>query len=279
MRSRHRISLRLMVGASLCAVVASASAASPSASVAGLLPSGGAGLTGLLAPNHLSAAQIPPPPSPHSPGTWLTKSTISEYWPVPEAWFRGQPVTAPGLPGKHRIDWLYSAMGVSMQGEGLGLDGRMYHLSALGDGGWVTMAGRPTSTANGWAAGPPYWRAGAFWRNPFGAVTFPLASGGWSAGIGRRYVSLPGVSFAAGPSLALTFYQSIAVDPRVIPLGSPVYIPAYRNDGHGGWFIAQDTGGGIIGRHVDVYRSPPTAAGAAGQYLTNQRIFFVRPRG
>ena len=50
----------------------------------------------------------------------------------------------------------------------------------------------------------------------------------------------------------------------MIPLGSRVYVPAYRDDGHGGWFIAQDTGGAINGRHIDVYgrrrRPPPTRA-------------------
>ncbi len=59
-----------------------------------------------------------------------------------------------------------------------------------------------------------------------------------------------------GSPLPLHFYQSIAVDPSVIPLGSRVYVPAYRNDGYGGWFLAQDTGGAIGGRHIDVYRTP-----------------------
>jgi 3D (Asp-Asp-Asp) domain-containing protein len=204
--------------------------------------------------------------------------TITEYWAAPESWFVGEAVTAPGLPGKHRIDWLYSAQGVSMQGEGLGLDGHMYHLAAAGNGGWVTASGSSTSSSDGWAAGPPFWRAGAFWRNPFGAVTFPLAAGGWSAGVGKRYVPLAGVRFAAGASLDLTFYGSIAVDPRVIPLGSRVYIPSYGGDGRGGWFIAQDTGGGIAGRHIDVYRSPPASAQDNGRYLTGQRVYVIKPR-
>ena len=66
----------------------------------------------------------------------------------------------------------------------------------------------------------------------------------------------------------MQYYQSIAVDPNVIPLGSRVYVPAYRNDGHGGWFIAADTGGAINGRHIDVYRSPPASSADSGQYLT-----------
>jgi 3D (Asp-Asp-Asp) domain-containing protein len=109
-------------------------------------------------------------------------------------------------------------------------------------------------------------------------VTFPLQTGGWSNGTGRKYVPLRDVSFAAGPALPMRYYQSIAVDPAVIPLGSKVYIPAYRNDGHGGWFVAQDTGGGIAGRHIDVFRPPPTSSSTAGLYLTRTRMFVVRPR-
>lgn len=238
------------------------------------LPSGGAG-DGTVAST--PAGQPAPPPGSKSAGHWLTGFTISEYWPAPESWFTGQLVSAPGLPGKHRIDWLYSAMGMSMNGEGIGLDGRMYHVSVLGSGGWVTAAGRPTNPSAGWSGGPPYWRSGGFWRNRAGGVTFPLQAGGWSAGAGRRYVSLAGVRFAPGPSLPLRPYQSIAVDPRVIPFGSLVYIPSYRNDGHGGWFVAQDTGGAIVGHRIDVYRTPPARTGTGGQYLLAQRVFVVKP--
>lgn len=202
--------------------------------------------------------------------------TITEYWPAPESWFIGKLVTAPGLTGKHRIDWLYSALGVSMEGEGIGLDGRRYHIESMGDGGWVTENGDLTSASDEFAAGPPFWRAGGYWRNSSGGVTFPLNKGGWYAGSGQSYVPLPGVTFAPGPSLPLTYWQSIAVDPSVIPLGSRVYIPAYRNDGHGGWFIAQDTGGAINQRRVDVYRTPPSSP-STGSYRTNQRIFVVSP--
>ena len=165
-----------------------------------------------------------------------------------------------------------------MQGDGIGLDGRTYHIASLGDGGWVTADGVTTSPGSGWAAGAPYWRAGGYWRNRHGAVTFPLAGSGWSDGAGRRYVPLRDVTFAAGASLPLRFYQSIAVDPGVIPLGSRVYVPAYRDDGHGGWFVAQDTGGAINGRHIDVYRSPPSSPTDSGQYLTGERIFVIKPR-
>jgi 3D (Asp-Asp-Asp) domain-containing protein len=65
------------------------------------------------------------------------------------------------------------------------------------------------------------------------------------------------------------------VDTRLIPAGSRIYIPAYRHV-NGGWFVAQDTGGGIIGRHIDVYRLPPPAA-TAGRFLERQRVLVVPP--
>ncbi len=210
-------------------------------------------------------------------GKWMGSVTITEYWPAPESWFVGALVSVPGLSSRHRIDWLYSAMGVSMEGEGLGLDGRMYHIDALGDGGWVTAAGRSTDASAGWSGGSPFWRSGGFWRNRSGAVTFPLHKGGWYNGRGHRYVPLPHVSFAPGASLPLHFYQSIAVDPSVIPLGSEVYVPAYAHDGHGGWFTAQDTGGAVTGHHIDVYRNPPASSATSGQYMTNQRMYVIPP--
>src|SRR5436190_12727211 len=58
--------------------------------------------------------------------TWLPRFRITEYYPAPEAWAVGVPVSAPGLRAKHRIDWLYSGLGLSMEGTGIGLDGRPY---------------------------------------------------------------------------------------------------------------------------------------------------------
>jgi 3D (Asp-Asp-Asp) domain-containing protein len=242
-------------------------------------PTGGAPiLSGGLAPTGAPSQKLPPLPSKHAHGQWLTGVTITQYWPAPESWFTGKLVAAPGLGGLHRIDWLYSAEGVSMEGEGIGLDGQIYHIASLGQGGWVTAAGQPTSPSNGWQSGSPFWRAGGYWRNRKGGVTFPLASGGWSAGRGLGYLPLLDITFAAGPSLPLRYYQSIAVDPGLIPLGSRVYVPAYRTDGHGGWFIAQDTGGAINGRHIDVFRSPPATPADPGQSFVGQRIYVIPPR-
>jgi len=200
--------------------------------------------------------------------TWLRGVTITEYFPVPERWFRGRRVAAAGLSGRHRIDWLFSARGLTMEGDGIGLDGRRYHVDNVGAGGWVDSLGRPASIGG---AQRLFWRAGGFWRNARRALTFPLEAGGWSNGAGVRYVPLPGVSFASGPSLPLRYYQSLAVDPRLIPMRSRVYIPAYRR-----WFTAQDTGGAIGGAPVDVFRPPPSSPDGA-QYRTNQRIYVVPP--
>jgi hypothetical protein len=273
-RTHHLATLAIAALAATVAAVlgwaASGHARATSASTGGA-PIGG------LAPSRPPRQKLPPVPSKNATGRWLRNVNITEYWPAPEAWFKGRLVTAPGLPGEHRIDWLYSANGLSMEGEGIGLDGRMYHIEDLGNGGWVTASGASTSPSNGWGAGAPFWRAGGYWRNRQGAVTFPLAAGGWYAGTGRRYVPLPGVSFGAGASLPLRYYQSIAVDPSVIALGSRVYVPAYSHDGHGGWFIAQDTGGAINGNHIDVFRSPPASPAASGQDLTGQRIYVIKP--
>jgi 3D (Asp-Asp-Asp) domain-containing protein len=284
--ARQAVSV-VMTTAALTLLLPGAAAASAGAGVSGAagLPSAAPGPSGTggapiggLAPTRRHRHPAPAPPSKRGHGKWLSQVTITEYWPAPERWFTGALVNAPGLGGRHRIDWLYSATGVSMEGEGIGLDGRIYHINALGDGGWVTVSGTPTSPSDGWSAGPPYWRAGGYWRNRSGGVTFPVASGGWSAGRGRHYVPLRGVSFAGGSSQPLRFLQSIAVDPNVIPLGSRVYIPAYKHDGYGGWFVAQDTGGAIGGRHVDVFRQPPASPSASGQYLTGQRIYVIKPR-
>jgi len=56
----------------------------------------------------------------------------------------------------------------------------------------------------------------------------------------------------------LTELRSIAVDPRLIPLGSVVYIPQAENvsiDGQtlGGVFYAHDVGTAIKGKHIDIF--------------------------
>jgi 3D (Asp-Asp-Asp) domain-containing protein len=208
-------------------------------------------------------------------GKWLGGFELTEYYPALEAWFVGAPVAAAGLAARHRIDWLYSARGLSMEGDGVGLDGKQYHVENVGSGGWLT-AGGGAGAQFGVGASAPYWRTGGFWRNQNGNLTFPLAAGGWSGGTGIKYVPPPGITFAPGPSRPLAYLRSVAVDPNLIPLGSHIYIPAYQSV-NGGWFEADDTGGAIIGRHIDVFRPPPSNPADTGNFATGQRVYIVPP--
>jgi 3D (Asp-Asp-Asp) domain-containing protein len=202
---------------------------------------------------------------------------ITEYYPIREAWFVGKAARVPGLPGRHRVDWLYGAHGVAMNGEGLGRDGRFYHFAGPYGIGWVDADGHATSPCwNGtWTNGTPTWLDFG-WRNRRGDVTFPRADGSWSNGHAVRYVPPPAaLRFGAGRSRQLPFWHAVAVDPNVIPLGSRVFIPAYCNTPARGWFRALDTGGAIIAFHFDVYRSPPSALELHG--YRGQRVYVVPP--
>ena len=224
----------------------------------------------------LHTIKAPPPPAVGGDGKWLGGFELTEYYPALESWFTGRPVSAPGLSGSHRIDWLYSARGLSMEGDGIGLDGRQYHIDNVGSGGWLTATGG-NGAKFGVGADAPFWRTGGFWRNDSGQLTFPLANGNWSNGVGLRYVQPPaGISFAPGPSRPLSYLRSVAVDPRTIPEGSHIYIPAYASV-NGGWFQADDTGGAIVGRHIDIFRPPPANPADQGNFATGQRVYIVAP--
>lgn len=219
--------------------------------------------------------RAPAPPSSGGAGHWRSGFELTEYYPALEAWSVGADVPAPGLSGEYPIDWLYGAHGLSMEGEGIATDGSWYHIAGLGAGGWLTAAGTPASFGD--LARAPFWRTGGYWRTKGGGLTYPLAGGGWSNGAGVRYVSPPaGISFAPGPAKPLGYLRSIAVDPRVIPLGSHVYIPAYAGV-NGGWFVAQDTGGAIVGRHIDVFVPPPATPDEEGGLGTGQQVYVVPP--
>jgi 3D (Asp-Asp-Asp) domain-containing protein len=100
----------------------------------------------------------------------------------------------------------------------------------------------------------------------------------WATGSETRAepCSYGGATFATGPSLPLRYYHSLAVDPTLIPRGSPIYIPAHRGI-NGGWFVAQDTGGAIIGRHLDVYRPPTVRPFGGGRLLLHERVYVIPP--
>lgn len=66
--------------------------------------------------------------------------------------------------------------------------------------------------------------------------------------------------------------RTIAVDPRVIPLGSRVYIDGY------GEFIAEDTGSSIKGNRIDIYMGSHTAARwfADGAGSCRKEVWIIR---
>ena len=57
--------------------------------------------------------------------------------------------------------------------------------------------------------------------------------------------------------------RTIAVDPRVIPYGSTVYIEGY------GYFIAEDTGGAIKGNRIDIFINDYNKAKQLGRKTAN----------
>jgi len=208
---------------------------------------------------------------------WVDGVLITQYYPVPERWFRGRLVRAPGLAGRHRVDWLYGGGGISMEGDGIGLDGRRYHIARTGDQGWVDPDGKPTvAGASGWSRGFPFWR-GVGWRNKEDKVTFPLADGRWYLGQPKRYIAPQGIEYGVGPSRPLDFWRSIAVDPDLIPMGSHVFVPELCATPGRGWAIAEDIGGAIIGRHIDVYRPAPAGPWVKSDVHRDARIFVVPP--
>jgi 3D (Asp-Asp-Asp) domain-containing protein len=206
---------------------------------------------------------------------WLPRTTVTEYYPARESWFAGERIKTPGISGREsKIDWLYSAVGMSMEGDGLGTDGNRYHIDSLGSGGWVGRDGKKADWSSSNKNRTPFWRSSGFWRNSKKQVTFQLEDGSWYRGEGKKWVAPKGITFARGPSLPLHYYRSVAVDPKLIPMKSLVWVGRYRSENGDGWFRADDTGGAIDGRHIDVYRKPPKVIGDAGSY-SNQRIYVV----
>jgi 3D (Asp-Asp-Asp) domain-containing protein len=205
---------------------------------------------------------------------------ITEYFPAPEGWFGGRKIRAPGLTGVHRIDWLYSARGLAMQGEGIGTDGRLYHFAGPYSLTWRNAHGQATypcvHVPGYWTNGPPAW-IGPTRLSRDGDVTYPLADGAWSNGRPARVIpAARQATFAPGASLNLSYWRDAAVDPRLIPHGSSIFVRAYCGTPSDGWFVAADTGGAIIGRHIDIFRAPPKVAWD-DRALRDRSIFVVPP--
>jgi 3D domain-containing protein len=201
------------------------------------------------------AAGCPPPPPPPArhlltQPRWIHHTLVTEYWPVPERWFSGRLVRAPGIPGRHRAAWLYGAHGLPMQGEGIGSDGRVYHFAGPYGSGWVNSAGAPTAPCTA----PGYWTNGR---------PFALAHPSWA-----RY--------APGHSRTLVYWKSVAVDRSVIPFGSRIFMSALCRTPARGWVVARDTGGAIGGAHIDLYRPPPASL-SGGLALRGQSMLVIPP--
>lgn len=79
-------------------------------------------------------------------------------------------------------------------------------------------------------------------------------------GVGRHTAS--GTGTVRNPN----GYSTIAVDPRVIPLGSRVYVEGY------GFAIAEDTGGAIKGNIIDVFLNSASEANSWGVKYVNVYI-------
>lgn len=66
-----------------------------------------------------------------------------------------------------------------------------------------------------------------------------------------------------------TPYRTIAVDPKVIPYGSIVYIPEYK-----ALFKAEDTGSAIKGKRIDIFLSNEDECKEFGR--KNIRIYVLK---
>ena len=65
---------------------------------------------------------------------------------------------------------------------------------------------------------------------------------------------------------------TVAVDPKVIPLGSRVHVSGY------GWAVARDTGRAIKGRRVDVWLASRKACRRWGRQTVRVRVVPPSPR-
>jgi 3D (Asp-Asp-Asp) domain-containing protein len=71
-------------------------------------------------------------------------------------------------------------------------------------------------------------------------------------------------------------HHTLAVDPEVIPLGSLVYIPYFKDCPNEGWFVAQDTGSAIKEKRIDVYM--PSREDALNFGVRTLDIYVLPPR-
>ncbi len=134
---------------------------------------------------------------------------------------------------------------------GQGLSG-CYHKEFLCSGWGVAMQGTGKGSDGKFihfVSGGGGWNSNFTWLNNCSTATFKVVSG---------------VTGASGRTLVDDY--SIAVDPGVIPLGWYVWIDAQNR-----WYRADDTGGAIIGKHIDVYEGATGKVPNAG----SSRVFIT----
>jgi len=66
---------------------------------------------------------------------------------------------------------------------------------------------------------------------------------------------------------------TVAVDPKVIPLGSVIYIPELKDLPNGGIFKSEDTGGAVKGRRIDRFVSSRDEAFRLGVMRVHVAVF------
>jgi membrane-bound lytic murein transglycosylase A len=106
----------------------------------------------------------------------------------------------------------------------------------------------------------------------------------------------PGTARSSGPATSMGLRahagRTIAIDPRVVPMGALVFLqseqPRFETaDAHepaswrplGRFVLAQDTGGGILGARVDLYWGEgPEAERNAGVMKQPGRLFYLVPK-
>ncbi len=116
---------------------------------------------------------------------------------------------------------------------------------------WIDPDPRPTIIARGTrgsrvvqpAAAPTY-RAQPAASSPSGGYSMNVYATWYNASHGGRSPGDPNYGRTATGAYAT--HGVVAVDPRVIPLGTRMYIPGY------GYAVAADTGGGVHGNHIDL---------------------------
>jgi peptidoglycan/xylan/chitin deacetylase (PgdA/CDA1 family)/3D (Asp-Asp-Asp) domain-containing protein len=96
---------------------------------------------------------------------------------------------------------------------------------------------------------------------------YGLTKYGWYlSNDGSEWVSTPNAYDAEGNRLVVG--KTIAVDRTQIPLGTTVTIPTLRAPWNSYQYVASDTGGGVVGKHIDVFTGTGKAAAAEADAIT-----------